>query len=191
MTKFRDRRLQYPITIAFSLVAIAIEYFYSACETACSSLIGDIFGIELQYIGIGYMIALIALAVLKQDALLLILLSVGVGVEFYLVGFQIWRNTYCDYCLAFAGVLVLQFIVNFDRRKWKLILLPMAGAFILFPIVFKGYTAPVYAGHLSIQTSGMPGIYLGDVSDLRTTNPAREPILRTISFCINFVRYPR
>ena len=146
MTKFRDRRLQYPITIVLSLAAIGIEYFYSACETACSSLRGDIFGIELQYIGIGYMAALIALAILRQDVFLLILLSVGVGVEFYLVGFQIWHNTYCDYCLVFAGLLVLQFIVNFDRRKWKLILLPMAGALILFTIVFKGYAMPVYAG---------------------------------------------
>jgi len=145
MTKFRDRRLQYPITIILSLVAIAIEYFYSTCETACSSLRGDVFGIALQHIGIGYMAALIVLAILKKDLFLLILLSAGVGIEFYLVGFQIWHNTYCDYCLAFAGVLVLQFILNFDQRKWKLILLPMTGALILFTIVFKGYAMPVYA----------------------------------------------
>ncbi|HNT69787.1 MAG TPA: hypothetical protein PKK79_11565, partial [Syntrophorhabdaceae bacterium] len=75
------RSKRYIITIILSLAAIAIEYYYSICGDACSYLRGDILGIPLQHIGIGYMAAVIVLAILKKDTLLIILLSAGVGVE--------------------------------------------------------------------------------------------------------------
>jgi uncharacterized membrane protein len=145
---------RYVVTIILALIAIGIEYYYSTCETACSYLRGDIFGIGLQYIGIGYMVALIVLAVLKKDTFLLVLLSAGVGVEFYLVGFQIRYNTYCDYCLAFAAALVLQFIVNCNWKRERLIFASMIIALVLFSIVFRGSVIPSYAGELSLPIFG-------------------------------------
>ena len=106
------------LTIVLALIAIGIEFYYSICAGSCSYLNGDIFGIGLQYVGIAFMVCVIVLSILKKDLLLLALLSAGVGVEIYLVGFQIWHNTYCVYCLIFGGVLMVQFFINFD---WVLI----------------------------------------------------------------------
>ena len=135
---------RYIITIILALISIGIEYFYTTCETACSYLKGDIFNIELQYIGIGFMLVIITLAILKKDTLLLILLSAGAGIEVYLVGFQIWYNTYCSYCLAFGGMLMLQFFVNLNWKKKKLVIASVVTALILFSLVFNGSVAPVY-----------------------------------------------
>ena len=148
------RSKRYIITVILSLIAIAIEYYYSICGDACSYLRGDIFGIALQYIGIGYMAALILLAILKKDLFLLILLSAGVGIELYLIGFQIWYNTYCDYCLAFAAVIVLQFIVNYDWKKKKLIIASAITALVLFSVVFKGSATPAYAEEVPLSAFG-------------------------------------
>lgn len=97
---------KYVVNIVLSLVAVAVEVYYSICGGACSYLSGNLFGIDLQYIGIAFMALIILLSILKKDLMLVIALSAGVGVEVYLVGFQTWYDTYCPYCLAFGGVVV-------------------------------------------------------------------------------------
>jgi len=139
------RSNRYIITVILSFLAIGIEYFYIVCDTSCSYLRGDLFGIELEYIGIGYMVAIIILSVLKRDMYLLFLLSCGFGIELYLVGFQIRHNTYCPYCLAFGGILILQFITNIDGKRKRLIFLSMLIALILFSLFFKGSTTFQYS----------------------------------------------
>ena len=41
------------ITILFAVIGIGIVAFYAVCDTSCSYLRGDIFGIDLKYIGFG------------------------------------------------------------------------------------------------------------------------------------------
>jgi thiol:disulfide interchange protein DsbA len=82
---------------------------------------------------------------MKRELSLLILLSAGVGVEIYLVAFQIWYNAYCVYCLIFGGILMLQFFINLDWKKKKTVFIAMAAALLIFPIVFHGSVTPVYA----------------------------------------------
>ncbi len=144
MIRFIQSR-KYILTIVLALGAMGIEFYYSICGGSCSYLRGDVFGIGLQYIGIVFMIAVIVLSITKKDLLLLLLLSAGVGVEIYLVGFQVWFDTYCMYCLIFGGVLVAQFSINFDRKKWKTALLCMVAALLIFPLVFHGSVTPSYA----------------------------------------------
>jgi thiol:disulfide interchange protein DsbA len=127
---------------------MGIEFYYSICGGSCSYLRGDIFGIGLQYIGIAFMVVVIILSIIKKDLLLLALLSAGVGVEIYLVGFQIWHSSYCVYCLIFGGVLVVQFFLNVDREKNKTIFTVMAAALLIFPIVFHGSVTPIYAAEV-------------------------------------------
>ncbi len=136
---------KYALNIILALIAIGVEYYYSTCETACSYLKGDIFGIGLQYIGVVFMVVVIILSILKKDLLLLLLLSAGVGVEIYLVGFQVWYDKYCLYCLIFGGILMAQFFVNLDWQKKKMVFLVMAATLLIFPIFFHGSVAPVYA----------------------------------------------
>ena len=54
------------ITIALSLIGIGIMAYYDYCDTACSYLKGDIFGIDLKWVGMAYMTAIIVFAAFKQ-----------------------------------------------------------------------------------------------------------------------------
>jgi len=139
------RSKRYIINIVLACVAIALEVYYSICAVACSYLQGSILGINLEYVGIAYMAAIILLSIVKKDDLLLVLLSAGVGIEFYLIGFQIWYNTYCPYCLAFAGIIFILFFLNAQRNRKMLSVVAMGLALILFSIFFKGSVVPSYA----------------------------------------------
>jgi len=139
------RSKRHVINIVLSCVAIALEVYYSICAGACSYLKGSILGINLEYVGIAYMAVIIFLSILKKDTLLLVLLSAGVGIEFYLIGFQVWYNTYCPYCLAFAAIIFILFFLNAQRDRKMLSVVAMGLALILFSIFFKGSVVPSYA----------------------------------------------
>jgi hypothetical protein len=107
------------ITVALAVIGIVLMLFYSVCDTACSYLKGDIFGIDLKYIGIAYMLAIIAFALTKQIALARISLAAGIGVEVYLVAFQFREDVFCPFCLAFGAVVALAFILNHERPQTR------------------------------------------------------------------------
>jgi hypothetical protein len=107
------------ITVALALIGIVLMLFYSVCDTACAYLKGDISGIDLKYIGIAYMLAIIAFALTKQIALVRISLAAGIGVEVYLVAFQFREDVFCPFCLAFGAVVVLAFILNHERPQTR------------------------------------------------------------------------
>jgi len=178
------KKCRYILTVILCLAAIGIEIYYSICDEACSYLKGDLFGIPLEYIGIGYMILLILLSLMKKDLPLVILLSGGMGIELYLVSFQIWHNVYCPYCLAFGGLLVVIFLLNFRMRLKKIIILLAAIGLIFFSIFFKGAVAPLYAAEMQmpIPEFGKGPIKVRLYTDYfcppcRTIEPKIEPIL--------------
>ncbi len=138
------RQYKYITNIILACIAIALEVYYSICAGSCSYLRGSIFGIDLQYIGIAYMALIILLCLLKQDFLIFLIISAGVGIEFYLIGFQVWYDTYCPYCLAFGGIIFVLYIVNFIRRRLFYSLFFMAMGLAGFALVFKGSVAPTY-----------------------------------------------
>lgn len=115
------------MTIALSLIGIGIMAYYDYCDTACSYLKGDIWGIDLKWVGIAYMAAIIAFAAFKQTSFVRALLAAGLGVEVHLYAFQVQNDVYCPFCLAFSIMLILSFIINYEvpsawrenrRRMW-------------------------------------------------------------------------
>lgn len=132
------------INIILALAAVGLEVYYSICGGSCSYLRGTIFGIDLQYIGIAFMALVVLLSILKQDLALFVMISAAVGIEFYLIGFQVWYDTYCPYCLAFGGIVFVLYAVNFIRRHFFYSLFYMAMGLIGFALVFKGSVAPTY-----------------------------------------------
>jgi uncharacterized membrane protein len=150
------RTWKYLINVLLLLIAVGLEVFYSMCAGSCSYLRGSIFGMDLAYVGILFAVVLIGLSLLKQDRLILVLLSAGVGVEIVLVAFQVRHHVYCPYCLAFAAVILLLFILNFDVRKKGLILGTAALGFVLFVLFFKGSVTPTYAAGTEFSL----GLYL-------------------------------
>jgi len=157
------------ITIVLALIGIGIMAYYDYCDTACSYLKGDIFGIDLKWIGIAYMAAIIVFAAFKQTPFVRALLAAGLGVEVQLYAFQVQNDVYCPFCLAFSIMLIMSFVINYEvpsvwrenrRRMWlyflgevsfpmfKLNKLPL----LLFSILgyltvlftFSGSVTPVY-----------------------------------------------
>jgi len=120
--KYRDL-----ITIALSLIGIVIMAYYDYCDTTCSYLKGDIWGIDLKWLGIAYMVVIIVFAAFRQTPFVRVLLAAGLGVEVYLYAFQVQNDVYCPFCLAFSVMLITSFIVNYEvpsawrenrRRMW-------------------------------------------------------------------------
>jgi thiol-disulfide isomerase/thioredoxin len=103
------------ITIILAAAGIGIMLFYATCETTCSFLQGDILGIDLMYIGIGYMLLIIIFAAFRQMAYVRALLAAGIGVEAYLIAFQFKEDVFCPYCLTFASTIIMAFILNYER----------------------------------------------------------------------------
>ena len=115
------------ITIALSAIGIGLMAYYDYCDTACSYLKGDIWGIDLKWVGIAYMTAIIIFAAFRQTPFARVLLAAGLGVEVHLYAFQVQNDVYCPFCLAFSVMLILSFIINYEvpsawrenrRRMW-------------------------------------------------------------------------
>jgi len=102
------------ITILLSLAGIGIMAYYNHCDTACSYLKGDIWGIDLKWVGMVYMSAVIGFAFFKQKSFVRALLAAGLGVEVHLYAFQVQNDVYCPFCLAFSVMLILSFIINYE-----------------------------------------------------------------------------
>jgi hypothetical protein len=148
MTK-RIYEKRYLITILLSVVGVAIVFYYSACGDACLYLKGGVFGFDLVYVGILFMVCLMGLCAVKSDAALVAMLSSGVGVEAFLLGFQFWSDTYCPYCVAYGMIIIVQFIINFDRKRKFLIGASALIGFLFFLLFFRGSASPTYGEAMS------------------------------------------
>ncbi len=136
------------------LVGIAIILYYSVCGTSCAYLKGTILGLNLTYLGIGFAGLLFVLTLLRQEVLRLFLLSAGMGTEIYLIGFQVKSGVYCPYCLAFAVVLIILFVLNFRVSRKLLIAIAVILGLLFFSLLFEGSTRPVLADSLLMPTFG-------------------------------------
>jgi uncharacterized membrane protein len=97
------------MTMGLASAGILTMILYTVCDTSCSYLKGDIFGVDLKYIGVGYMTAIIAFALFKQAAYVRILLAAGIGVEIYLVAFQFREDIFCP--LSWRSSLIMKSLI--------------------------------------------------------------------------------
>lgn len=132
------------VNIALSVIAIAVVVYYSLCTGSCAYLKGDIFSVDLKYVGIAFMVVIIICNVTRKDFILLLLLSAGIGGEIYLIGFQVVHDTYCPFCLAFGATIVLQFILNFEWSKRWYVLASVIAGLVFYLLFFNGATVPAY-----------------------------------------------
>ena len=103
------RRYKTSATIILGLAGIGIMAAYSLCSESCVYLRGSMLGLDLKYLGIIYMGTILATGGFGKNAACAILLSLGLGGEVFLLGFQIMNGVYCPYCLAFAAVFLCLF----------------------------------------------------------------------------------
>jgi len=134
------------INLFISLLGIGIVVFYTVCDQSCAYLKGSILSLDLKYFGILFMGLVIFMTFLKTRSLLLFLLSCAVGVEIYLMGFQVKTGVYCPYCLAFGVAVVSLFLINFDySKKFQAIAFVLFGL-LVFSFLFEGSVTPVWGG---------------------------------------------
>jgi len=108
------------ITIILALIGIGLMAYYDYCDSACSYLRGNICGIDLKWVGIAYMTAIIVFAAFRQNYFVRSLLAAGLGVEVHLYAFQVQNDVYCPFCLAFSVMLILSFIINYEvPSAWR------------------------------------------------------------------------
>ncbi|MFA5278700.1 MAG: thioredoxin domain-containing protein [Smithellaceae bacterium] len=158
-----------PITVAAALAGIGIMAYYATCNTGCSYLRGDILGIDLKYVGVGYMGVIILLALFRQADLLRMLVAAGIGVEAFLISFQFREEVFCPFCLAFGALVILMYLINYERlhmtnarhQKWLYVFgdarIPFSGGrrlpllsmmiagYIFVVLTFSGSATPAYA----------------------------------------------
>lgn len=171
------------ITIVLALTGIGLMAYYDYCDTACSYLKGDIWGIDLKWVGIAYMAIIIAFAAFRQEPFIRALLAGGLGVEVYLYAFQVQYEVYCPFCLVLSALVILLFIVNYEvppawrenrRQMWlyclgevsfpifKIHKLPLLVVSILGYLVmlftFSGSVTPAYGQD---KTTAIPSMGRG------------------------------
>ncbi len=133
------------------LVGAGLMAFYELCDTSCAYLRGTLFGLDLKYVGIFFMAALLVLNLPASSRwetvvghLRTMMLAGAVGGEVLLLRFQAVNDTFCPFCLAFGLTVVLLFIVNFPLMNRFLAL----GAFLagtgVFALFFTGSVLPLY-----------------------------------------------
>jgi len=119
------------LTIIMACTGIGLMAFYSWCDTSCAYLKGDIFGIDLKYLGIAYMIMIVLLAVGRQMGFIRLLLAGGIGGEVVLVVFQFREDVFCPFCLAFGTLVVMMYLLHYrwgqKESPWYGKLLYLAG----------------------------------------------------------------
>lgn len=172
------------LTIFIALTGMGIVVFYKVCDTECTYLNGDILGVDLAYIGIGYILSLIVMAAFRQTAYVRALLAAGIGVEVHLIAFQFQEDVFCPYCLAFAFIVITAFIINFEkpfieeRIMWKRIIYGLGDVafpplmrtrlplifflvlgYIFIVLTFSGSATPAYGAEKSLVPSYGSGKY--------------------------------
>jgi len=150
----RLRRYKRGTTIALGIAGIAVMAAYSLCSESCTYLRGSMLGLDLKYLGIIYMGAILATGGFGKNAACAILLSLGLGGEVFLLGFQVMNGVYCPYCLAFAAVVLVLFAIHLERIRPSTAILFAAIGFSVFLSLFSGSATPAYAEETRIPSFG-------------------------------------
>lgn len=104
------------LTVILAMGGIAVMVYYNLCDTDCSYLKGDLFGVDLKHVGIGFMAALIVLVIVRQSWLIRIMLAGALGGEIHLVAFQAREEVFCPFCLTFAVILLAAYVVQYEFK---------------------------------------------------------------------------
>ncbi len=138
------------LNILLPLIGIGLMLMYDYCDTSCTYLKGSFLGIDLKWVGVLYM-GVVFLSLIFAGGpsgavihLRTILISAAVGVEFFLIGWQVVKDTYCPFCLAFSACIFILFGINFaSMNRWVMVASMLAGL-LGFTFFFEGQLAPQF-----------------------------------------------
>ena len=176
------RRYKRSATIVLGLAGIGIMTAYSLCSESCIYLRGSVLGLDLKYLGMFYMGSVLAAGGFGKNAACAILLSLGLGGEVFLLGFQVMNGVYCPYCLVFAAVAIALFAIHLERIRPSTAILFAAIGFSVFLSLFSGSATPAYAEETRIPSFGNGPVKVRIYTDYfcppcRAMEPELEPIV--------------
>jgi thiol:disulfide interchange protein DsbA len=155
---------------------------YYFCGSSCLYLAGTVFGVDLKIWGVIYLCVFALLAVFRQDALGYVLLSVGLGGELFLVGYQVVHRTYCPYCLILALIIAMLFLINLDKRKVAMAVLSVVLGFVFLLAFFQSIPLRIDTGGQTLPSFGRGEVKVRLYTDYfcgpcREIEPAAEAVL--------------
>ena len=148
------RRYKRSATIIFGLAGVAVMTAYNLCSESCTYLRGSMLGLDLKYLGMFYMGSILAAGGFGKNAACAILLSLGLGGEVFLLGFQVMNGVYCPYCLAFAAVVLVLFAIHLETVRPSTTILFAVIGLSVFLCLFSGSATPAYAEETRIPSIG-------------------------------------
>ena len=140
-------------TIILAFSGIAVMAGYSLCAETCTFLHGSLFGMDLKYLRMSYMVLILITGALDKDTVCAVLLSMGAGGEVFLLCFQVVNGVYCPYCLAFAGVVFLLFMIHVRQIRLSASILFAATGFFVF-FFLSASAMPAYADEIRVTSFG-------------------------------------
>jgi thiol-disulfide isomerase/thioredoxin len=178
----RLSRYKRGMTIVLGIAGIAVMATYNLCSESCTYLRGSMLGLDLKYLGIIYMGTILATGGFGKNTLCAILLSVGLGGEVFLLGFQVMNGVYCPYCLAFAAVVLVLFAIHLERIRPSTAILFAVIGLSVFLCLFSGSATPAYAEETRISYFGNGPVKVRIYTDYfcppcRSMEPELEPIV--------------
>ena len=133
------------------IIGAGLMVYYELCDTSCSSLQGTFLGVDLKWVGIGFMAVLLGMNLLEKSPrartaglLRVVMLAGALGGEVMLVHFQVVHDTYCPYCLAYGLCVLGLFAANFRWRDGYAALLAFLAGVAAFALFFQGSVLPLY-----------------------------------------------
>ncbi len=137
------------LNVLLPLMGIGLMLVYDYCDTSCSYLKGSFLGIDLKWVGVIYMGILLLSAFVGgwSSAPLVghtrtVLISAAVGVELFLIGWQIVKDTYCPFCIAFSVCIFILFGINYKLMNKSVMVASMLAGLLGFTVFFEGKVAP-------------------------------------------------
>jgi hypothetical protein len=146
----------------FPALALITLIIGQICKTSCVFLHGDIFGLDLEIIGTAFYSTLLVSTIIYSKyyprdwvmKIIAAIVSIGVGVEFILIRFQVQNSTYCPKCLISGFFFLVMFFVVIRHVKTWLVLLLILFGVLFASLTFNGAVTPSYAEKIECPCFG-------------------------------------
>jgi thiol:disulfide interchange protein DsbA len=170
------------INITLSLLGIGVVLLYYYCGSSCLYLAGAVWGLDLKIWGIVYFTLLTVFILVRQRGLVCALIAAGLGAEFFLVVYQVLHQTFCPYCLILAGIIGLLFVMNLEKKRWRLTFFCLLCGVVFMTVFFRSIPLKIDDGVGNLPAFGRGKIEVRLYTDYfcgpcRQVEPAAEKIL--------------
>lgn len=139
--------------IILPILAIGAVFANKACDTGCTYLYGNLFGVDLNSLGIALAITILFLSLPVSlfsayhritDHLRPNLLAGSLGGGVVLLHFQLVNSVFCPFCILYGILIFILFAFNFHKSNGVAGVTAFLGGLLIFAFFFEGSAVPVF-----------------------------------------------